>query len=67
MKSGKWHLTDEMELPNQDKIRTLREKQAYLGILEGNAIKQVEMKEKIRKNISVEPESYSLQNYLSKE
>ena len=25
MKTGKWHLTDEMELPNQDKIRTLAE------------------------------------------
>ena len=25
MKSGKWHLTDRMELPNQDKIRTLAE------------------------------------------
>ena len=25
MKSGKWHLTDGMELPNQDKIRTLAE------------------------------------------
>ena len=26
MKSGKHYLTDGMELPNQDKIRTLREK-----------------------------------------
>ena len=25
IKSGKWHLTDIMGLPNQDKIRTLRE------------------------------------------
>ena len=25
MKSGKWHLTDGIELPNQDKIRTLSE------------------------------------------
>ena len=29
MKSGKWHLTDGMELPNQYKIRTLGEKEAY--------------------------------------
>ena len=25
IKSGKWHFTDRMELPNQDKIRKLRE------------------------------------------
>ena len=51
MKSGKWHLTDGMELPNQDKIRTLGEKETYkyLGILEAHTIKQVEMKEKIKK------------------
>ena len=37
-----------MELPNQDKIRTLWEKEIYkyLGILEADTIKQVEMKEK---------------------
>ena len=48
MKSGKRHLTDGMELPNQDKFRTLREKETnkYLGILEADTIKQVEMKEK---------------------
>ena len=51
MKSGKRHLTDGMGLPNQDKIRTLREKETYkyLGILEADTIKQVEMKEKIQK------------------
>ena len=51
MKSGKWHLTDGMELPNQEKIRTLGEKETYkyLGILEAETIKQVEMKEKIKK------------------
>ena len=48
MKSGKRHLTDGMELPNQDKIRTIGEKKAhrYLGILESDTIKQVEIKEK---------------------
>ena len=42
------HFTDRMELPNQDKIRTLGEKETdkYLGILEADTIKQVEMKEK---------------------
>ena len=51
MKSGKRHLTDGMELPNQDKIRTLAETETckYLGILEADTIKQVEMKEKIQK------------------
>ena len=48
MKSGKRHLTDGMEQPNQDKIRTLGEKETnkYLGILEADTIKQMEMKEK---------------------
>ena len=51
MKSGKGHPTDEIELPNQDKIRTLGEKETYkyLGILEVDTIKQVEMKDKIQK------------------
>ena len=50
-KSGKRHLTDGMELPSQDKIRTLREKETYKysGILEADTIKQVEMKCKIKK------------------
>ena len=46
MKSGKRHLTDGMELPNQEKSRTLGEKKTYLGILEADTIKLVEMKEK---------------------
>ena len=51
MKSGKLHITDGMELPNQDKIRMFGEKEAYkyLDILEADTIKQVEMKDKIRK------------------
>ena len=51
MKSGKRHLTDGMEQPNEDKIITLGEKESYkyLGILEADTIKQVEMKEKIPK------------------
>ena len=41
MKSGKRHLTDGMELPNQDKIRTLAENETYkhLGILKTPSIK----------------------------
>ena len=48
MKSGKQHLT---EWNYQIKIRMLREKETYkyLGILEANSIKQVEMKEKMKR------------------
>ena len=51
MKSAKRHLTDGIELPNQDKIRSLAENKTYkyLGILEADTIKQVEMKNKIQK------------------
>ena len=51
MKSGKPHLTDGMEQPNQEKIKTLGEKETYkyLDILEVNTIKQVKMKEKIKR------------------
>ena len=51
IKSEKRHLTDRIELPNQNEIRTLGEKETYkyLGILEADIIKQVEMKEKIKK------------------
>ena len=51
MKSGKQHLTDGIELPNQDKIRTLAENESYkyLRILKADTIKQVEMKNKIQK------------------
>ena len=51
MKSDKRHMTDGMELPNQDKIRTLGENETYkyLGILGADTIKQVEMKDKIKK------------------
>ena len=56
MKSGKRHLADGMELPNQDKIRTLGKKEIYkyLGILDADTIKQVEMKEKKFERISQE-------------
>ena len=51
MKSGKRHMSDGMELPNLDKIRTLKENETYkyLGILEADTIKQVQMKNTIRK------------------
>ena len=48
MKGWKWHVTGRIELPNQEKIKTLGEKETYkyLGILEAYTIKQVEIKEK---------------------
>ena len=51
LKSGKRPMIDVIELPNQDKTRTLGENETYkyLGILEADAIKQVEMKDKIQK------------------
>ena len=50
MNSGKRDLTDGMELPSQDKIRTLGENEnnKYLGIFEADIIKQVEMNENIK-------------------
>ena len=61
MKSDKRYMIEEMELPNQEKIRTLEEKETYkyLGILEVDTIKQVQMKEKIEKG------SYSRQKYIA--
>ena len=49
MKSGKQHMTEGTELPNQEKIRTLWEKETYkyLGILEAETFKQMEMEKKI--------------------
>ena len=49
MKSGKLHMTEGVEQPNQVVIRTPWEKETdkYLGIFEADPIKQQEMKEKI--------------------
>ena len=46
MKSGKRHMTEGVEIPNQVGIRTLGENETYkhLVILEADAIKVVEMK-----------------------
>ena len=51
IKSGKRHITDGMELPNHDKIRTLEENETYkyLRILEADTTKQEQMKDTIRK------------------
>ena len=51
MKRSKKHMTDRMELLNQDKIRTqgIKETYKYWGILKCDTFKQGEMKEKIKK------------------
>ena len=70
MKSGKRHMTDGMEQPNQDKIRKLEKKTyKYLGILEADTIKQVEMKDKIqneylRRNIKLLETKLSCRNLI---
>ena len=66
MKSGKRHMSEGMELPNQENIRTLGEKETYkyLRILEAD-IKQAEMNEKKLKSISGERENYSKPNYIA--
>ena len=59
MKRGKWQMTDGIELPYQEEIRSLIEKETYehFGILEADTIKQAEMKEKVKKSISGEREN----------
>ena len=49
MRSWKRHMTERIELLNQEKIRMLGEKETYkyLGILKVDTIKQGKMKEKI--------------------
>ena len=51
IKSVQQQMMEGMKLPNQEKIRTLKEKETYkyLEILEVDIIKQVEMKERIKK------------------
>ena len=62
MKSGKkQHITERIELPNQERIRALEgnENYKYLVILEADKIEQVEIKENIQKSITDERESFS--------
>ena len=48
MKRGKRQITEGIELPNPERIRSLREKEnyKYLGMFAADTIKQAEMKEK---------------------
>ena len=60
-------ITGGIEQPNQERIRTSGEKETYkyLGLLKVETIRQVVMKEKIKKNISKKRESYSKPSYMS--
>ena len=63
MKSGKRQIMEGIELLNQERIRTLGEKEnyKYLGLLEANIIKQAKMKKKKKKkekSISDEREKF---------
>ena len=53
MRNGKQHITEGIELPNQEKIWMLGDKDAYknLRILEAETIRQVEMKKKNLKSV----------------
>ena len=53
MISVKREITERIELPNQERIRTLREKEndKNLGILEADSIKQAEIKGKNKKKL----------------
>ena len=63
-KRGNRHKTEGIDLTNQDKNRTLEEKETYksLGILEVDTNKHTEIDEKI----SGERENYSKTNYNSR-
>ena len=67
MKRGKRYRTEGMELPNQDKTRTLEENETnkYLGILIADTIKDTEVKEKVKKKNSGEQKNYLKPNNLA--
>ena len=65
MKSGKRHLMDGMELPNQEKIKTFRGKETYIYMGYWKMILPNNRRwKKKNKSISEEPESYPRQNYI---
>ena len=76
MRSGKRYMTEEIELSNQDKIRTLGEKEThkYLGVWEADTIKRgvtkktknqfLRKKEKDTRNQIILQESYQRDKHL---
>ena len=55
----KWQMTSNWR---NGTTKSSQETYKYLGILEADTLKQVEMKEKFKKNIPGELENYSRQN-----
>ena len=68
MKSGKRHITEGVELPNQV-IRTPGDKETYkyLGILEPDTTKQQEIKEKNLKRVSQKSQNITRDKTLLQE
>ena len=62
MRSEKRHMTEGIELQNQEKYRMLREKETYKYLI----IFEVEMKEKLKQSISGERGNNSKPNYIAK-
>ena len=69
MKSGKQHMAEGVEVPNEVVIRTLGEKETYkcLGILEGDTSKQAEMNEKFFFKVSKKNQKTTRDKILSQE
>ena len=67
MKTGNNEIRLEWNYQIKKKIERAEKKKTYkyLGILEADTIKQIEMEEKIKKSISGERENYSRQNYFA--
>ena len=69
-RSRKRQITEEIELSNQERIRTHGEKNnyKYLGILEDNNIKKAKIKKKkqLEKSISDKRESFSKSSFAAK-
>ena len=69
MKSGKRELTDGMELPNQDKFRTLGEKRKPTNTRVSKRLTPTNKRKwkiKFKKSVAGELENYSRQNFLAK-
>ena len=53
MKRSKWHIVKGVELPNKLVIRTPGEKETYMGILEADTLKPVEIKQNIKDSVDI--------------
>ena len=65
MKGGKRHITEGIDLPNREKIRTLGEKEILGNIGSGYRQTSRDERKNLKKSISGERESFSKQNYIA--